>query len=76
MKPANIAPEPLGAYEYEKRLEGGATVACATQVFAIEVDHLEDQFPEAAERSRKWVDSAQAAEMVDEPGLRDILMNF
>lgn len=76
VKAANIAPEPIGAYEYEKRLEGGATVACDTQVYAIEVAHLEDQFPEADERTRKWVQASQAAEMVDEPGLRDILLNF
>lgn len=76
VKAANIAPEPLGAYDYNKRLDSGATVQCTTQVYAIEVDHLEDQFPEADERSRKWVDAQQAAKMVDEPGLQTILQNF
>ncbi|MGB7319540.1 MAG: NUDIX hydrolase [Planktotalea sp.] len=76
VRAANITPEPLGTYQYEKRLDSGATVNCATQVYAIEVDHLEDQFPEALERTRKWVNPAQAAEMVDEPGLQDILLRF
>lgn len=76
VKVANIAPEPLGVYDYDKRLEGGATVQCATQVFAVEVDHLEDKFPEALERTRKWVSSARAAEMVEEPGLQKILRAF
>ncbi|MGH1577362.1 NUDIX hydrolase [Planktotalea sp.] len=76
VKAANILPEPVGEFDYEKRLEGGSVVPCSTKVFAIEVDRLEDVFPEASERTRKWVDPAQAAEMVDEPGLQAILKNF
>ncbi len=76
VKAANIAPEPIGVYDYDKRMDGGATVSCATQVYAVEVDHLEDSFPEALERTRKWVHPAQAAEMVDEPGLQAILKQF
>ena len=76
VKPANIQTVPLGAYDYLKRMDGGGTVSCATQVFAIEVQHLEDDFPEASERERKWVHPKEAAEMVDEPGLRAILQGF
>lgn len=76
VKVANISPEPLGTYDYDKRMDGGGVVSCATQVYALEVDHLEDDFPEAAERTRKWVNPKQAAEMVDEPGLQDILKQF
>lgn len=76
VKAANIGPEPIGAYEYEKRMDGGAKVSCATQVFAVEVDHLEDSFPEASERTRKWVHPLKAAEMVNEPGLQSILKQF
>ena len=32
--------------------------------------------PEADERTRRWVSPSEAANMVDEPGLRDILRNF
>lgn len=76
VKPANVQSVPLGAYDYQKRMDGGATVSCATQVFAIEVEHLEDDFPEAAERERKWVHPREAAVMVEEPGLRAILQGF
>lgn len=76
VKPANIAPEPLGEFDYDKLMDGGGVVSCATQVFAIEVDHLEDSFPEANERERKWVRPKEAAKMVDEPGLQAILENF
>lgn len=73
---ANINPEPLGAFEYRKRLNGGPKVPCAAQVFAIEVDHLEDEFPEVDERARQWVNPKEAAKMVKEPGLQAILNNF
>lgn len=76
VKAATIASEPIGSYDYDKRLDSGATVPCIAQVYAIEVDHLEDQFPEADERTRKWVTSKDAAQMVDEPGLQAILHNF
>ncbi|WP_439138405.1 NUDIX hydrolase [Planktotalea sp.] len=76
VKAANINPEPLGSYDYDKRMDGGGIVSCATQVFAVEVDHLEDSFPEAQERTRKWVKPREAAEMVDEPGLQAILQQF
>ncbi|WP_293446838.1 NUDIX hydrolase [Planktotalea sp.] len=76
VKPANINPDPIGTYDYEKRMDEGGTVSCETQVYAIEVDHLVDDFPEASERTRKWVSLAEAAELVDEPGLQDILRNF
>lgn len=76
VKAANIAPEPVGQFEYPKQMESGAVVSCATQVFAIEVDHLEDEFPESDERTRKWVAPKEAASMVDEAGLQDILKQF
>jgi 8-oxo-dGTP pyrophosphatase MutT (NUDIX family) len=76
VKPANINPDPIGTYDYEKRMDEGGTVSCETQVYAIEVDHLEDEFPEASERTRKWVSPAEAADLVDEPGLQDILRSF
>ena len=76
VKAAAIAPEPIGSYDYEKRMDGGGVVSCATQVYAVEVDHLEDNFPEANERTRKWVYPVEAAEMVEEPGLQALLKNF
>ncbi len=76
VKAATITPEPIGSYDYEKRMDGGGVVSCATQVYAVEVDHLEDNFPEANERTRKWVYPVEAAEMVEEPGLQALLKNF
>jgi len=76
VKPAVVKPDSIGTYDYDKRLKNGDIVPCATQVFAIEVSKLEDEFPEVDERTRKWVDSDEAAELVDEPGLKAILEKF
>lgn len=76
VKAANISPKPLGAFHYEKRMDNGTSVPCNAQVFAVEVDHLEEAFPEASERDRKWVKPEQAAQMVKEPSLRNLLSEF
>lgn len=69
----NINREPVGTYDYDKQLDNGAEVPVETTVFAVEVKRLEKDFPEAAERELKWVAPEEAATMVDEPGLQEIL---
>lgn len=76
VKPARVDPVPMGSFEYEKRLDGGLSVPCDTKIFAIEVDHLQNSFPEANERERKWVTPLEAAELVDEPELKQFLREF
>ena len=63
----------IGTYEYAKRLTGGAAVDVEVQVYSAKVDKLVDQFPESDERSRKWVSPMDAANMVQEPGLQELL---
>ncbi|MBN2906925.1 MAG: NUDIX hydrolase [Rhodobacteraceae bacterium] len=76
VKPAHIGQVALGSYHYDKRLRGGVPVTCETKVFPIEVDTLADTFPEQAERQRRWVTPQEAAGMVDEPGLRTLLVSL
>ncbi|MDQ2095707.1 NUDIX hydrolase [Rhodalgimonas zhirmunskyi] len=66
----------LGSYTYDKELKSGLPVAVETLVFPVEVDRLEDDFPEATERTRRWVSPEKAATMVREPQLQDILRRF
>ena len=67
---------PVGRFEYDKRLNNGALEPLETLVYAVEVQELRDDFPEAHERTRKWVSPKDAAEMVREPQLRDLLRGF
>ena len=63
----------VGSFRYDKRLDNGMPVPVEAKVYAVEVKKLKDDYPEAEERTRKWVAPEQAAEMVDEPGLQSIL---
>ncbi|WP_204113734.1 NUDIX hydrolase [Shimia biformata] len=73
VRKANISDKPLGSFHYDKRLDGGAPMPVEAQVFGVEVKKLEDEFPEAEDRTRKWVSPEKAAEMVDEPELQSLL---
>ena len=76
VKDGQVANDPIGSFEYQKRFEGGAEATCRTQVFPVEVGQLAQNFPERQERQRKWVTPKKAAEMVDEPQLRKMLRDF
>ena len=66
----------LGHYDYDKELKSGLPVAVQTLVFPVKVSEMRDDYPEASERSRKWVSPDEAANMVCEPQLQDILRNL
>ncbi|WP_380057218.1 NUDIX hydrolase [Falsihalocynthiibacter sp. SS001] len=64
---------PIGQFSYEKELDTGGVSRCDTSVFEVKVTELLEEFPEAEERTRKWVTPKEAANMVQEPELSAIL---
>jgi len=73
VKEAAVQRNPVGEYEYVKQMDSGGEVSVTTQVYLTEVQELSGDYPEANERERKWVAPAEAANMVQEPQLQDIL---
>ena len=65
--------EALGSYTYDKMLDGGLALPVETLVFPVKVEEMVSDFPESHERRRAWVTPGEAANMVNEPGLRSIL---
>lgn len=65
--------KPVGSYVAIKRTPQGDDLPCLHRVYAIKVRDLADDYPEAHRRDRAWVSPEEAARMVDEDGLRDIL---
>jgi 8-oxo-dGTP pyrophosphatase MutT (NUDIX family) len=63
----------LGRFNYEKGQDSGFAVPVQVRVFLLSVTTLEDDFPEAGQRKRRWFDPQDAARMVAEPELKDIL---
>lgn len=71
-----ISDTPLGSYQYEKRLRNGSTELCDVLVFPLEVTRSLDEWPEMNERDRRWFSPKDAADIVAEPGLRDLLVRL
>lgn len=61
---------PIGTYTYQKRKSSGLEIPVETLVYSVEVKNLSKNFPEAHERSRKWVNANDAIEMVNEAELK------
>jgi 8-oxo-dGTP pyrophosphatase MutT (NUDIX family) len=76
VKTGTITQEPLGSYDYDKRLNGGVPVAVEVKVYAVTDVRMADDYPEADVRNRRWMPPTEAAQLVDEPGLRAILLQL
>lgn len=63
----------IGRFGYDKEQDAGFAVPVEVRVFPVWVAELSGDFPEAAERTRRWFDPAHAATLVSEPRLRQIL---
>ncbi|MBU2981375.1 NUDIX hydrolase [Lentibacter algarum] len=73
VRKGEVTGKALGHYDYDKELKSGLPVAVQTLVFPVEVSEMRDEFPESSERTRKWVSPEEAANMVREPQLQDML---
>ena len=67
---------PVGSYTYGKRLRGGLVIPVETLVYPMQVEDLERDYPEVGQRERRWVPVAEAAELVNEPGLKALLLDL
>ncbi len=66
----------VGTFDYDKRLKDGERLPVRTEVFAAEVQDMRSDYPEARQRQRAWFTPGEAAQLVDEPQLKDILRAF
>ncbi|KAA2237062.1 NUDIX hydrolase [Salinarimonas soli] len=62
----------IGGYTYEKRLDQGL-VTCAVDVFPLEVKRQTKRYPEKGQRDGRWMEPAEAADLVQEPDLADLI---
>lgn len=71
-----VAANSLGHYHYPKRLKDGSVRHCRVEVFALEVVGQHADWPERAERTRRWLPPEQAAAAVAEPELAQLMRDF
>ncbi len=66
----------IGIYRYDKRMKDGSLIPCLVHVHAMEVTSVEKRWPEKNQRERAWFAASDAVWHVDEPGLKDIIVQF
>jgi 8-oxo-dGTP pyrophosphatase MutT (NUDIX family) len=71
-----VEAQALGTYHYLKEKKGGAGMPCSVDVFALEVTGQLDDWPEKDQRRTAWLPIEHAAEIVAEPGVRQVLEDF
>ena len=76
---ALFAPGPVtavGRFASRKVSDSGLEEPAELEVFAAPTRDLADDYPEAGQRQRRWVTPAEAAELVDEAGLAELIRRF
>jgi len=68
-----IDPRPVGEYRYLKVLPDGSSNDCVVTLFSLHVRGTLVQWPEQAERKRRWHALAQASEVASEGQLAHLL---
>lgn len=68
--------EPLATFPSVKRQKSGKEIPAEVVVYALEVAHVLDNWPERKQRDRRWMSPGEAAMVVGEPGLVQVLLDF
>lgn len=69
-------PFAIGSYRYRKTRKSGASLMAEVDVFPILVTDELDEWEEMEMRERRWFSLAQAADVVEEPDLKDLIRQF
>lgn len=68
--------EALGSFFYGKDMTGGAQYRCEVHVYPLEVDAVAEKWTDRRRRRRAWHSPEQAAALVREPDLAELIAGF
>lgn len=71
-----VDPLAVGFYAYGKLMKDGSVRPIDVDVFALRVARMFDDWPERAQRQRRWFTPEEAAVAVDEADLGEILLRL
>jgi 8-oxo-dGTP pyrophosphatase MutT (NUDIX family) len=71
-----VRKEPVGFFSYVKELRNNIAVPCKVEVFALKVTRQRRTWAEKEAREQRWFAIADAAKMVEEPGLKRLILKF
>ena len=70
------SPRAIGCFYSAKTLPSGMRWRCEVRVFPLEVDRVADAWPERKQRRRRWFSPRDAARLVDEKDLGELIAGF
>lgn len=76
VKEAQFDEQAITTLQTQKTYDSGLTIPTETHVYDLTVTKVANDYPEADKRDRIWVSPARAAELVDDPALRDLLAQY
>lgn len=71
-----VKPAEIGRFYYGKVSPSGARRRCEVRVFPLKVETLADKWPERKQRKRHWFSPEEAAGLVAETELRELIASF
>lgn len=71
-----ITPEEIGRFYYGKALPSGLNWRCEVRVYLLHVETVADKWPERKHRTRRWFSPQEAATLVDEADLGELIAGF
>ena len=71
-----VGTRPVGSYRYAKRLGARKCVPCEVDVFPLAVERQLDDWPERGQRETRWFTPDEAALLVEEGGLVELLLSL
>ena len=72
----DIGRDPIGSFDYDKRIVSGLTVRTEVTVYPLAVRAELNPWREQQQRRRRWHSIEEAIDAVEEPGLRDLIRSF
>lgn len=71
-----VGREEVGRFYYGKAMPSGAEWRCEVRVFPLRVETVADKWPERKKRTRRWFAPDEAARLVQEPDLGELIDSF
>lgn len=71
-----ISPLPVGRFRYKKLLAGGGSVMAEVDLFPMVVTEVRKKWIEMHQRKRRWFEISEAASVVDEADLGELIHLF